>query len=129
MENSVGLETVVVADTPHHPLFPQTHSRGNNKPPNHGFLVFALSSNARAQDEIMHRPNPYGLEFDNMYLDLNGVVHVVSHAADTPASSEGEIFFRVCRYIDVSCSLHGNGVGKRRGGGGDGGGGCVHPHN
>lgn len=45
-------------------------------------------------------PNP-NTEFDNLYIDMNGVVHPCCHPEDIPVpEKESEMFQNVCDYID-----------------------------
>ena len=47
------------------------------------------------------RPNPSGLECDNLYIDMNGIIHPCSHPEVGPQpTSEEEMFDNVCRYVD-----------------------------
>jgi 5'-3' exoribonuclease 2 len=46
-------------------------------------------------------PNPSGLECDNLYIDMNGIIHPCSHPEVGPQpTSTAEMYENVCRYVD-----------------------------
>ena len=46
-------------------------------------------------------PNPNAMEFDNLYIDMNGLIHPCSHPEDREApSSEAEMYVNVMKYVD-----------------------------
>lgn len=45
--------------------------------------------------------NPNGIEYDNLYVDMNGLIHPCSHPEDRePPKSEEEMYINVTKYID-----------------------------
>ncbi|KAL9619949.1 MAG: hypothetical protein Q9160_005506 [Pyrenula sp. 1 TL-2023] len=47
------------------------------------------------------KPNPNGDEFDNLYLDFNGIVHNCTHPEDRPApANEAEMMLEIFKYTD-----------------------------
>lgn len=49
----------------------------------------------------LQEPNPNQFEFDNLYIDMNGLIHPCSHPEDRDApSTEEEMYINVTYYLD-----------------------------
>ncbi len=52
------------------------------------------------------QPNPNDIEFDNLYLDMNGIIHPCTHPEDRPApKNEEEMMLIIFDFIDRIFSI------------------------
>lgn len=49
----------------------------------------------------LQEPNPNGVEYDNLYVDMNGLIHPCSHPEDRDApATEEEMYANITKYVD-----------------------------
>ena len=62
--------------------------------------------NGTALPPDLSKPNPNGFEADNLYLDMNGIIHPCCHPESGEApKSEAEMFRAIFEYIDRLVSI------------------------
>jgi len=73
-----------------------------NKYPN----ITVRAIEAKGDDGDTSSPNPNGMEFDNLYLDMNGIIHPCFHPDDQVCSSHQYLFIispLLCVSSPVKC--------------------------
>ena len=61
----------------------------------------APDSNSITLPFDLTKPNPSGLECDNLYIDMNGIIHPCSHPENGPQPKcEEDMYDNICRYVD-----------------------------
>ncbi|CAL1532128.1 unnamed protein product [Lymnaea stagnalis] len=74
-------------------------------------IVNCVEEKAREVDGVKipvdtSKPNPNEVEFDNLYLDMNGIIHPCCHPEDRPApKNEDEMMILIFDFIDRIFSI------------------------
>ncbi|CAG0882051.1 unnamed protein product [Darwinula stevensoni] len=74
-------------------------------------IVYCVEEKAQQVDGVTipvdtSKPNPNEIEFDNLYLDMNGIIHPCTHPEDRPAPrDEDEMMRAIFDFIDRIFSI------------------------
>jgi 5'-3' exoribonuclease 2 len=119
----MGLNPSAVSVAAYHPKHPPTALPRGPAPPRRGMgvpaffkwlsvkypkiVVDCIEDKAAWTDDGEQIPvdsskaNPNGLEYDNLFLDMNGIIHPASHPEDRPPpETEDDMFLAIVAYLE-----------------------------